>query len=211
MRPAVMAWHGNTSRRWIALTFDAGSDTGTTAAVLDILAAHHVTATFSLTGDWVRANPALARRIAVAGHTIVNHTDDHDSFTGYSTHTAPLTSWERRAELQRAETTILQTTGVSPRPWFRPPYGDTDAATPRDVGAAGYSYILMWTVDSLGWKGFSADAVVQRVLAAATPGGIVLMHVGSASTDVLALPRIIDGLAARGYQFVSVGAPGFIR
>jgi peptidoglycan/xylan/chitin deacetylase (PgdA/CDA1 family) len=74
---------------------------------------------------------------------------------------------------------------------------------------------VRWTVDSLGWKGTSGgqsvQSVVNRVLAAAQPGEMVLMHVGSnpydaTTLDASALPAIIDGLRARGYGFVTLRA-----
>ena len=53
-----------------------------------------------------------------------------------------------------------------------------------------------------------ADTIVQRVLAdtEANKGNIILMHDGGGdrSHTVAALPQIIDGLRAKGYQFVSV-------
>ena len=73
-------------------------------------------------------------------------------------------------------------------PWFRPPYGDEDASVRADVGSAGYRYELMWTVDSLGWKGGASSEVVQRCLSRAEPGAIYLVHVGSASTDAAVAP-----------------------
>jgi len=53
------------------------------------------------------------------------------------------------------------------------------------------------------------DSIVQRVLQAAAPGEIVLMHVGSHLTDhstldASALPRVISGLRAAGYGFVTL-------
>ena len=73
----------------------------------------------------------------------------------------------------------------------------------RDVAAAGFRVELMWTVDSLGWQGVPSDQVMARCLAAAAPGAIYLLHVGSASTDADALAAIISGLRAAGYGFVA--------
>jgi peptidoglycan/xylan/chitin deacetylase (PgdA/CDA1 family) len=199
-------WRGQTSRRLVALTFDAGSDAGHTGQILDLLRDQRVRATFGLTGAWVRANPALARRIAAEGHLLVNHTDRHLSFTGRSTGTAPLTRAQRVQAVAAAEECIRRITGSPGLPWFRPPYGDRDAGVDRDVGAAGYRYELMWTVDSLGWKGIPPAEVTRRVVDAATPGEIVLLHVGAASTDWDALPGILSGLRAKGYGFVRADA-----
>ena len=186
----------------MALTFDAGSDVGHTGEILDLLKSRGIRASFGITGNWVRANPAMARRIVDDGHLVVNHTDTHPSFTGRSTSKPPLTTAQRLHELAAAEAAIRDIAGGSALPWFRPPYGDRDAGVDRDVGRAGYRYELMWSVDTLGWKGVPASEVTRRVLEAARPGEIVLMHVGAASTDWQALPDVIDRLVSRGYGFV---------
>jgi peptidoglycan/xylan/chitin deacetylase (PgdA/CDA1 family) len=192
--PATVVRHGDRGRRVVALTFDAGSDAGATSRILDLLAARGVRATFGLTGSWVEEFPTLARRIVVEGHGVINHTQDHRSFTGYSTGTAPLPTVERVAELRRAEEVIERTTGANPRPLFRPPFGDYDDSALIDAATAGYRYVVMWSVDSLGWKGLAPRDVVSRTVAALEPGAIVLMHVGSASTDADALPAILDAV-----------------
>lgn len=202
---AVEVWHGPTSRRVVALTFDAGSDIGYAGEVLDILATEHVTASFGVTGTWAKANPALVRRMDAVGQ-ILNHTYDHRSFTGYSTGEAPLSSAERRWELDQGEAAIRATGASAAKPWFRPPYGDRNASVLADVGADGYHYVVMWSLDSLGWKGLGADQIVARCLdsSAAQPGAIYLFHVGSQSADHAAIRRIIDGLRARGFSFATV-------
>ena len=134
----------------------------------------------------------------------MNHTQDHASFTGASTGKGPLSAAQRVAELQSANATIVAVTGVDTRPWFRPPYGDTDVSVQRDAAAAGYGYEVMWTLDSLGWNGLPADQITTRSLNVAQPGAIYLFHVGSASQDAAALPGIIDRLRAAGYGFVTV-------
>jgi peptidoglycan/xylan/chitin deacetylase (PgdA/CDA1 family) len=73
-----------------------------------------------------------------------------------------------------------------------------------DVGARGYAFNVMWTVDSRGWKGISAAAITQRCLELAAPGAIYVFHVGSASQDGPALQGIIDGLRAAGYEIGGV-------
>lgn len=188
----------------VALTFDAGSDAGNASAILDELDDQGIPATFGITGDWARANPSLVARMAAEGHLLLNHTDDHRSFTGASTGEPPLTAAERRAELEGAAGAIAAAGGGAVAPWFRPPFGDSDAGVLRDVGAAGYRWSVMWTVDSLGWKGLPAAEVVDRCVDGAVPGAIYLFHVGSASTDADALPTIIARLRAAGYGFVRV-------
>ena len=50
------------------------------------------------------------------------------------------------------------------------------------------------------------QAIVQRALAGAHPGAIILMHDagGTRTETVAALPAIIEGLRKRGYTLVTV-------
>jgi len=202
--PATVVARGPAGRRTVLLTFDAGADTGFAAQILDTLHREGVTATFGITWRWAEENPGLVRRIVGEGHDVVNHTYDHRSFTGVSTRTAPLSADQRRMEIDRAEQVLSGLTGRTTRPWFRLPYGDGDASVNTEVAREGYRYVLGWTVDSLGWEGFSSAAITQRCLARAVPGAVYLFHVGSRSQDAQALPAVIDGLRAQGYGFGSL-------
>jgi len=197
---------GPSDRNVVALTFDAGADTGYAAQILDTLAANQITAAFGMTGQWAERNPALLQRMVNEGHELINHTYDHGSFTGSSTSSPPLTQSQRWDELDRTEAIVQEIAGATTKPYFRPPYGDYDASVNADVYARGYRYNVMWTVDSQGWNGLSADQIVQRCLSQAQAGAIYIFHAGSASQDAAALQRVIDGLRAAGYGFVPLSA-----
>lgn len=202
--PAIAIYRGSPDRRVIALTFDAGADAGFTAQILATLRAERIRASFGVTGRWAEENVPLLAAIAADGHEFINHTYSHRSFTGRSTGTPPLTYDERALELARTERTVYRLTGRSTLPYFRPPFGDLDDSVLADAGREGYRYAVMWTVDTLGWDGLAAAAIVQRGLALAEPGAIYIMHVGSESQDAAALPALIAGLRAAGYGFVPV-------
>lgn len=204
--PATVVRRAATNQKVVALTFDAGSDTGFTAVILDTLKANNIKASFGITGRWAEQNPSLPRRIAQEGHLLINHTYSHASFTGYSTGDAPLSRAQRRDELDRTEAIIKNLTGATTKPYFRPPYGDYDDSVNADAGARGYRYNVMWTVDSLGWQGLAVSAIRNRCLAGKEPGAIYLFHVGSASRDAGALQSIINGLRAAGYSFARIDA-----
>lgn len=195
--PATVVWRADTPDRVVALTFDAGSDRGHTEEILDLLATHCIRVTFGMTGRWAETNPDLLQRMIDEGHTLINHTYDHP-------HMETLTTGQRLEQLERTESIVFELTGVSTKPYFRPPYGSYDDAVLTDVGAAGYRYSVMWTVDSLGWKGLSPDEVAGRCVTGVGPGAIILLHVGAASTDCAALPTIISDLVAAGYEFVTI-------
>lgn len=198
-QPAQVVTIGNSSRRQVAFTFDAGSDAGYTVMILDTLAANGIRASFGMTGKWAETYPNLLRRIVAEGHSLINHSYDHSSFTGGTTNTPPLTQAERWEQLDRTEAIVRELTGATTKPYFRPPFGAYDASVNADVGARGYAYNVMWTVDSRGWTGIPAHEIAARCLELAEPGAILIFHVGAASQDGPALQTIIDGLRADGY------------
>ena len=194
-----------TTRRVVALTFDAGANADAVPSILATLRRDGVPATFFLTGNFVRDFPAAARSIAAAGFRIGDHTISHPYLTR-------LGDAAVRQQILGGAQQIASVTGKNPAPLFRFPFGDTDARTIAIANQAGYVPVR-WTVDTLGWEGtagkISAAVVVSRVLAAARPGEIVLMHVGSnpddhTTFDAAALPQVISGLRARGYSFVTL-------
>ncbi len=191
----------------VALTFDAGGDARGLRTIRSTLQKYNVPATFYLTGAWARGFPAEANAAAISGFRMANHSDTHPSFL-------TLTDAQVQAQITTAERSILQTTGQDPRYLFRFPYGDVDSRVLADVNALNY-VAVRWSVDSLGWQGTSGGQTVQkvvdRVLGAAQPRMIVLMHVGSNPTDgstldADALRYIIEGFYARGYTFVTLDA-----
>lgn len=190
----------------VALTFDAGADRGYTEDILKTLRDANVAASFSLTGTWARANPDLVRRIAAEGYLVINHTLDHRSLTGVSDTFGGLSAALRRQELDDADAILAPLIGRSTRPWYRLPYGDDDARVAADLAPAGYVRKAGWSVDSFGWRGASLEDIVQRSLSLAAPNAVYVLHVGRASQDGPALPRVIAGLRERGFSFASMAA-----
>ena len=196
---------GESGRREIALTFDAGADRGYASEILDLLKERGVAASFGLTGTWAEMNSDLVRRMVAEGHQLFNHTYSHRSATGASTGGEPETSWETVNELTRTDQIVTEVTGgYDMKPYFRPPYGDYDNFSLRDYYAAGYYLTIWWTVDSFGWKAWTPAEIAQHCITGAEPGGILLFHVGSGGGDYEALPEIIDALAKDGYSFVTL-------
>ena len=193
-----------TASKIAVLTFDGGSSSSGVTSVLSTLATKHAAATFFLTGDFARTSPGASASIGSA-HPVGNHTDTHPDLT-------TLSSTAVVDEIRDGAAAIRAATGGAPGPWFRFPYGARDARTIDLVNDECY-VAVRWSVDSLGWKGTSGGmttaTVRDRVLAAARPGMIVLMHLGAHPTDgttldAAALPAVIDGLRAKGYSFVTL-------
>lgn len=197
---------GDGSRPQIALTFDAGDDTGNTAAILDTLDAAGVKGTFGVTGEWAQANPDLIKRMVKEGHMLINHTWDHRSFTGESTSAAEgvLDSADRVKEVKETEQEVADLTGYDTAPFFRPPFGDYDDGVLADLASAGYTVTVMWSCDTLGWNGATVDEIMSRCVDNAEAGDIILMHVSSTSADADALPGMIEALQNQGFELVTV-------
>jgi peptidoglycan/xylan/chitin deacetylase (PgdA/CDA1 family) len=66
--------------------------------------------------------------------------------------------------------------------------------------------MVLWSVDTGDYTLPGAEAIVQRALAGAKPGAIILMHDagGDRSETIAALPAIVEGLRKRGLKPVSV-------
>lgn len=201
---AQLVAQGPTDQKVVALTFDAGADRGHAAAILSTLEQLNAPSTFGMTGLWAEANPDLMRRIVADGHQIMNHTNDHQSFTGLSTNSPPLTRTERLQELATADAIFSPFLNHSTKPFFRPPYGDYDESVLTDAFAAGYFEVVNWTVDSGGWRGWDAAKILTHCENSATPGAIYAFHIGSQSEDYAALPALIGYLSGQGYRFTTL-------
>jgi peptidoglycan/xylan/chitin deacetylase (PgdA/CDA1 family) len=203
--PAQVIQIGDTSQNVVAFTFDAGADAGYTVMILDTLKANGIHASFGMTGKWAETYPDLLRRMVNEGHTLINHSYDHPSFTGASSGNGVLEA-DRWDQLERTEDIVQEIAGATTKPYFRPPFGDYDQSVNEDVGAIGYRYNIMWTVDSRGWMGIPEPQIKQRCLDLSEPGAIYIFHVGAASADGPALQGIIDGLHAQGYEIGDINA-----
>ncbi len=196
-------WSGATTDKVVALTFDDGPNEPYTSQVLAILKREHVRATFFLIGSNIRRDPAAAARIARDGHVIGNHSDTHPA--RFALKPVP----ELRHELDSAENSIHEATALYPR-FFRPPQG---LRSPWLMGVLSEDSLVAVTWDDTpqDWDPLPPDELVKRALTQAHPGAIILLHDGmnltpdaDQSRTVTALPRIIDGLRAQGYRFVTI-------
>jgi peptidoglycan/xylan/chitin deacetylase (PgdA/CDA1 family) len=186
----------------VALTFHTNGDLGLADQLLDELATRHVKVTSFIVGDWLDANPDMAKRIADGGHEFANHTYTHPSFL-------ELSRDAQLGEVTRCRDVLVRLTG-GPGGAFRPSGTDDGTVSPGDqvlsvAAAAGYTTVLGFDVDPLDYDDPGAAAVVERTLAAVHPGAIVSLHFGHAGT-VQAMPAILDGLEQRKLTPVTVSA-----
>lgn len=192
---ADQVWRVPMHRRLIALTFDDGPYPFYTPLLLHVLDRSHVAATFFCVGRSAQEFPELIDRIIESGDEIGNHTFNHYALKGLSN--------EQIAEQIMEGGAILSTFVGRPLDLFRPPHGSYDKRVLEIAAAMGYRTVF-WSDSPEDTKNISPALEVQRVLAQAEPGGIILLHSGQYRT-IESLPVIIDRLRARGYTFVTVG------
>ncbi len=183
-----------TDEKKVAISFDAAWGNEQTAELLDILDRYKVKATFFLVGQWVDNYPESVKEIAKQGHDVENHSNTH-------AHMPELSLDGMSDEIVSCNEKIKALTGKCPT-LFRPPYGDYNNDV---VGAVKNQnmYCIQWDVDSLDWKDLSAGEITERITSKIQPGSIVLLHNGAKNTPA-ALPAIIEGIKAQGYELVPI-------
>ncbi len=178
----------------VSLSFDAAWGNEDTQTLIDILSAHNVRATFFLVGGWAEKYPESVKALADAGEEVMNHSETHP-------HMASLSRDEVQAEVRQCSERIAAITGTEPT-LFRCPYGEYNDEVIRAIRDLGVTPV-QWDVDSLDWKGISAEEIARRVLTKVQPGSIVLFHNAAEHTPE-ALPGIIEALQADGYTIVPI-------
>jgi len=178
----------------IALTIDDGPSRVYTPQVLSLLSSYGITATFSMVGRNVAANPAVARDVAAAGHLIANHTWSHASLPAL----APIAVAD---QINRAGDTIHQVTGRQPT-LFRAPYGSWSEEVLAQCRHLGLTP-LDWSVDPRDWARPGVSAITGNILRNTRSGSIILEHDGGGnrSQTVAALTYVLPRLLAKGFRF----------
>jgi len=191
----TISQYGN--KKQVALTFGGRGDGGNVADVLKVLKDSNAPASFFFTGTFAKNHSDVVKEVSDAGFRVYNQSNTNQDFE-------TITEDEALQELEQADEKISAVTGLTSKPFFRPPYGSVDDAVTETVKSAGYCPVT-WTVDGLDWQADStSESVRTRVVDRAVKGEIIMLHVGSSVTPA-ALQGIITDLRDQGYEFVSLG------
>jgi peptidoglycan-N-acetylglucosamine deacetylase len=139
----------------LALTFDDGPNPAWTPRLLDVLAEHHVRATFFMVGKFATAERELARRVCDAGHLVGNHTWSHPDLSRAS-------DSQVLDELTRTNDILSGITGKRMR-YFRPPFG---ARRPYVLKLARQLDLVpvTWNAMTSDWSEPSADKIAADLM-----------------------------------------------
>ena len=178
-------------RRVVYLTFDDGPVPEVTPWVLDTLDRYGIKATFFLVGDNVARNPGLFEEIKRRGHSWGNHTMHHLQGRLVSTY--------------RYMHDISEANSLIGSPLFRPPHGLIRWKQARAIKDH-YNIILYDLVTRDYSRKLTPERVFNNVKRYARNGSIIVFHDSLKAEKNMkeALPRAIEYLLARGYEFEAI-------
>ncbi len=153
--------------RGVALTFDDGPDPSSTPIILDLLARHRLQTTFFVVGQKAAISPELIKEIVAHGHTIGNHSWNHDYFL-------MLRSEKKLGENIHKTQKILLQEGVRPCV-FRPPTGITGPRLGKVLKREGLVTVT-WSCRALDRGNRNIDNLAEKILDKLQPGDIIMLH-----------------------------------
>jgi peptidoglycan/xylan/chitin deacetylase (PgdA/CDA1 family) len=190
----------------VYLTFDDGPNPAATPLLLDVLRRHDVGATFfvidkHITGETV----PILRRTFEEGHAVALHS--HTRRLMFANDGVVATT------LQEAAARIEVLTGYQTCRAFRPHAGNRSVTMLMGAARAGYTVVGWgWMLWDFNWfRERSADALVPRFVARASPGDIFVIHDGHHKNPradrryaAETVDRLVPALKARGFQFGTI-------
>ncbi len=190
---------GDTSKKVIYLTFDAGFENGNTPAILDALKKHNATACFFLVGNYIETAPDLVQRMVDEGHLVGNHTYTHPDMSKISD------SESFSQELTKLEDAYQTLIGKPLPKFYRPPQGKYSTENLEQAKALGYTSVF-WSLAYVDWytdNQPTAEQAFSKLLPRIHPGAIVLLH-STSSTNAAILDELLNRWEADGYSFGSL-------
>jgi peptidoglycan/xylan/chitin deacetylase (PgdA/CDA1 family) len=184
-------WRLPRTKKTVYLTFDDGPVPYYTEYILDILEKYRVNATFFCVGENIEKYPEIFKKLKDRGHSIGTHTYNH--IKGWSTN---FISYYRNIKkaAQLAQSTL-----------FRPPYGQIKIL---QALALSIPYrIIMWDVLSKDYdETITPEECFENVQNYVRNGSIIVFHDSLKAHNNLkhALPKTIEYLQAKGYEFATI-------
>ncbi len=187
----------------MALTFDACSTRDVSKydeRITSELIATRTPATIFLGGSWAKQEAAHVKELAANPlFELANHSYTHPHMTAIADEV------RIRRELQRTQAEIHVLTGKTPK-YFRPPYGEYDDRLVRIAAELGLSTVEYDLPSGDADEHVTKERLIQWLLLKAQPGSIIVMHINHRRFHTSeALPEVIEGLRARGFELVTVG------
>ena len=193
------AYIGDTSRKVLYLTFDAGYENGSTEKILDVLKAQQVPAAFFLVGNYMEKNADLVRRMVEEGHIVGNHTMHHYDMSKLTEQSA------FAKELKDLEILFQEITGKEMPKFYRPPQGLYSEENLKMAKDLGYKTVF-WSLAYVDWNNDdqpSREEALGKLIPRTHPGAVVLLH-STSKTNAEILEELIGKWKEEGYSFGTV-------
>jgi peptidoglycan/xylan/chitin deacetylase (PgdA/CDA1 family) len=214
----------NTTENIVALTFDAGSTANGADSIIHILKEHSLSATFFLTGQFIKKYPVVVQQLIDSHYELGNHTYSHPHLTQVEINGTQksLTHVDRNFvydQLNRADSILYTNFNTHFLPFWRAPFGEYNKDILLWAAEQGYRHIR-WSDYCDTWDYVSdMDSPLYRTskdiyyhLVAMEQkgllkGSIILMHLGSdrqSDFPFRILPKFISYMIEKGYTFVTI-------
>jgi len=193
------AYLGDSSKKVLYLTFDAGYENGSTEKILDVLQKHDVPAAFFLVGNYMEKNADLVRRMVEEGHIVGNHTMHHYDMSKLSDKMA------FSKELTDLEDLFKSITGKDMPRYYRPPQGIYSQENLEMAKQLGYKTVF-WSLAYVDWNNDAQptkEVAFGKLLPRVHNGAVVLLHSTSA-TNAQILDELLTKWKDMGYTFASI-------
>lgn len=190
---------GDTAKKTLYLTFDAGYENGCTGKILDTLKKHNVKAAFFLVGNYIEKNADLVRRMVDEGHTVGNHTMHHYDMSKIADKDA------FSKELGDLETLFREATGKELPKFYRPPQGIYSEDNLKMAQELGYKTVF-WSLAYVDWNRDaqpSREQAFSKLLPRTHNGAVVLLH-STSQTNAEILDELLTKWEEQGYTFGTV-------
>ncbi len=190
---------GDTSKKKIYLTFDAGYENGYTEHILDVLKKHNTKAVFFLVGNFIETSPELVKRMVAEGHTVGNHTYTHPDMSKIS----DKASFEN--ELCKLEKLYEETTGEKMKKFYRPPQGKYSESNLKMAQELGYTTVF-WSLAYVDWYNDdqpTEEEAMDKLIPRIHNGAIVLLH-STSKTNSEILDKLLTKWEEMGYTFGNI-------
>jgi len=173
------------------MTYDDGGNAESIHHLLEVYRAYGAKTTFFVMGEWIQANPDLARQIVAEGHTLGCHGWEHVPYQslGYA---------EADRQLKLFVDTVNDVIPGYRVKYIRFPYGDRNKSLTQLAAQYGMQSV-MWSLETSGHD----SSTYGTVVGGAGNGYIVLSH-SLRQFDVYQAEDILRDMMAQGYTFETI-------
>lgn len=191
------AYYMGPDEKVLYLTFDEGSNDTYLEQIIDVLNENDVKATIFLCKNFIRDNPELVKKMVETGHSIGNHTHNHETMANYANANKFETYLK---EIQSVEQIFFEVTGKNMDKVYREPRGEWSYRSLQIMKDLGYS-TYFW---SATYKDFEEDlskeAALQKMIQQKHNGAIYLLHPKNKG-NYEAMDDFIKEMKKQGYSF----------